>query len=118
MKAVAFYRDIIGLPVLETFQDSYGLDGTILGLANGGVTYQDPRRARSSVRVLDLPAARLIRGGSARAGNWPPQGNARICRGHSAQLAGSIGWLPPDADAYDDGSNGNGVPPPGRRYAA
>jgi len=29
---VEFYRDVIGLPVLETFQDSYGLDGTILGL--------------------------------------------------------------------------------------
>ena len=34
---VAFYRDIIGLPVLETFQDSYGLDGTILGLPGGAV---------------------------------------------------------------------------------
>jgi len=31
-QTVAFYRDIIGLPVLETFHDSYGLDGTILGL--------------------------------------------------------------------------------------
>jgi hypothetical protein len=26
-QAVIFYRDIIGLPVLETFRDSYGLDG-------------------------------------------------------------------------------------------
>jgi len=34
---VIFYRDIIGLPVLETFQDSYGLDGTILGLPGGPV---------------------------------------------------------------------------------
>jgi hypothetical protein len=31
-QTVIFYRDIIGLPVLETFHDSYGLDGTILGL--------------------------------------------------------------------------------------
>jgi catechol 2,3-dioxygenase-like lactoylglutathione lyase family enzyme len=31
-ETVIFYRDIIGLPVLESFQDSYGLDGTILGL--------------------------------------------------------------------------------------
>lgn len=31
-ETVAFYRDAIGLPVLETFRDSYGLDGTILGL--------------------------------------------------------------------------------------
>jgi hypothetical protein len=34
---VIFYRDIIGLPVLETFQDSYGLDGTILGLPGSPV---------------------------------------------------------------------------------
>jgi hypothetical protein len=30
-------RDTIGLPVLETFRDSYGLDGTILGLPSGPV---------------------------------------------------------------------------------
>ena len=36
-QTVAFYRDIIGLPVLETFQDSYGRDGTILGLPGGQV---------------------------------------------------------------------------------
>ena len=29
---VVFYRDIIGLPVLETFHDSCGLERTILGL--------------------------------------------------------------------------------------
>jgi catechol 2,3-dioxygenase-like lactoylglutathione lyase family enzyme len=34
-QAVSFYRDIIGLPVLETFVGSYGLDGTILGLPGG-----------------------------------------------------------------------------------
>jgi catechol 2,3-dioxygenase-like lactoylglutathione lyase family enzyme len=34
-QTVVFYRDIIGLPVLETFHDSYGLDGTILGLPDG-----------------------------------------------------------------------------------
>src|SRR6185369_5893996 len=28
-ETVTFYRDTIGLPVLETFHDSYGLDGTI-----------------------------------------------------------------------------------------
>jgi hypothetical protein len=37
-QTVSFYRDTIGLLVLETFADSYGLDGTILGL---------PRRAGS-----------------------------------------------------------------------
>jgi catechol 2,3-dioxygenase-like lactoylglutathione lyase family enzyme len=36
-ETVVFYRDIIGLPVLETFQDSYGLDGMILGLPDGPV---------------------------------------------------------------------------------
>src|SRR5215472_7619803 len=36
-QTVIFYRDVIGLPVLETFRDSYGLDGTILGLPEGPV---------------------------------------------------------------------------------
>jgi catechol 2,3-dioxygenase-like lactoylglutathione lyase family enzyme len=36
-QTVTFYRDIIGLPVLEIFHDSYGLDGTILGLPGGAV---------------------------------------------------------------------------------
>jgi catechol 2,3-dioxygenase-like lactoylglutathione lyase family enzyme len=36
-QTVSFYRDTIGLPVLETFNDSYGLDGTILGLPGGAV---------------------------------------------------------------------------------
>src|ERR1700751_1225835 len=36
-ETVTFYRDAIGLPVLETFHDSYGRDGTILGLPGGQV---------------------------------------------------------------------------------
>ena len=36
-QTVIFYRDIVGLPVLETFRSSYGLDGTILGLPDGPV---------------------------------------------------------------------------------
>ena len=36
-QAVTFYRDIVGLAVLETFHGSYGLDGTILGLPDGSV---------------------------------------------------------------------------------
>ena len=36
-QTVIFYRDTIGLPVLETFHNSYGLDGTILGLPDGPV---------------------------------------------------------------------------------
>ena len=31
-QTVICYRDTIGLPVLETFRDSCGLDGTIIGL--------------------------------------------------------------------------------------
>ena len=34
-QTVVFYRDVVGLAVLETFQESYGLDGTILGLPDG-----------------------------------------------------------------------------------
>ena len=36
-QAVTFYRDLVGLAVLETFHGSYGLDGTILGLPDGSV---------------------------------------------------------------------------------
>jgi len=36
-ETLAFYRDIVGLPVLEAFHASYGLDGTILGLPGGPV---------------------------------------------------------------------------------
>ena len=36
-QTVSFYRDIVGLAVLETFTGSYGLDGTILGLPDGSV---------------------------------------------------------------------------------
>jgi catechol 2,3-dioxygenase-like lactoylglutathione lyase family enzyme len=36
-ETVRFYRDVIGLPVLETFRASYGLDGTILGLPGSPV---------------------------------------------------------------------------------
>jgi catechol 2,3-dioxygenase-like lactoylglutathione lyase family enzyme len=47
-QTVIFYRDIIGLPVLETFHDSYGLDGTILGLPGGPVHLE-------IVRLRDAP---------------------------------------------------------------
>ena len=36
-QTVIFYRDTVGLPVLETFHESYGLDGTILGLPGSPV---------------------------------------------------------------------------------
>jgi catechol 2,3-dioxygenase-like lactoylglutathione lyase family enzyme len=47
-ETVTFYRDIIGLTVLETFHDSYGLDGTILGLPAGQVHLEIVRAGRAS----------------------------------------------------------------------
>jgi catechol 2,3-dioxygenase-like lactoylglutathione lyase family enzyme len=44
-QTVIFYRDTIGLPVLETFTGSYGLDGTILGLPGGPVHLEIVRLA-------------------------------------------------------------------------
>ena len=44
-QTVSFYRDIVGLPVLETFCDSYGLDGTILGLPGDPVHLEIVRLA-------------------------------------------------------------------------
>ena len=46
-------RDIIGLPVLESFQDSYGLDGMILGLPGGAVHLEIVR-----LRDWAVPGAR------------------------------------------------------------
>jgi catechol 2,3-dioxygenase-like lactoylglutathione lyase family enzyme len=36
-QAVRFYRDLVGLPVLESFAGSYGEDGTIFGLPDTSV---------------------------------------------------------------------------------
>src|SRR5689334_24145833 len=47
-ETVTFYRDTIGLPVLETFHDSYGLEGTILGLPGGGVHLEIVRAGQAS----------------------------------------------------------------------
>jgi len=47
-QTVNFYRDNIGLPVLETFHNSYGLDGMILGLPGGQVHVE-------IVRLKDAP---------------------------------------------------------------
>ena len=46
-ETVSFYRDTIGLPVLETFHGSYGLDGTILGLPMGQIHLEIVRAARA-----------------------------------------------------------------------
>ena len=47
-ETVTFYRDIIGLPVLETFHESYGLDGTILGLPGSPVHLEIVRLAEAA----------------------------------------------------------------------
>lgn len=47
-QTVSFHRDTIGLPVLETFHDSYGLDGTILGLPGGQVHLEIMRAGQAS----------------------------------------------------------------------
>lgn len=39
-ESVAFYRDLVGLPVLETFENSYGSTGSIFGLPDPGVTLE------------------------------------------------------------------------------
>jgi len=46
-ETLSFYRDTIGLPVLETFYGSYGLDGTILGLPGGQVHLEIVRAAQA-----------------------------------------------------------------------
>jgi hypothetical protein len=63
-QTVIFYRDLIGLPVLETFTDSYGLDGTILGMPGSAVHLEivrlrdapDPAQRRDQL-VFYLPDA-------------------------------------------------------------
>jgi len=44
-QTIQFYRDLVGLPVLETFQGSYGEDGTIFGLPDSS-THLEIVRAR------------------------------------------------------------------------
>src|SRR6266516_6289943 len=50
-QAVRFYRDLVGLPVLETFAASYGEDGTIFGLPDTSVQLEIVRSAEPVVRV-------------------------------------------------------------------
>lgn len=48
-ETVRFYRDLVGLPLYETFEDSYGSNGAIEPVdqhpywaATGAITYRDP----------------------------------------------------------------------------
>jgi catechol 2,3-dioxygenase-like lactoylglutathione lyase family enzyme len=42
---VAFYRDVVGLPVVDTFSASYDEDGTVFGLPDAGVQLEVVRAA-------------------------------------------------------------------------
>jgi catechol 2,3-dioxygenase-like lactoylglutathione lyase family enzyme len=50
-QAVRFYRDLVGLPVLERFAASYGEDGTIFGLPDTSVQLEIVRSTEPVVRV-------------------------------------------------------------------
>ena len=50
-QTVRFYRDLVGLPVLETFEGSYGEDGTIFGLPDASFQLEIVRSAEPSDRA-------------------------------------------------------------------
>jgi catechol 2,3-dioxygenase-like lactoylglutathione lyase family enzyme len=50
-QAVWFYRELVGLPVLESFAGSYGEDGTIFGLPDTSVQLEIVRATEPVVRV-------------------------------------------------------------------
>ena len=50
-QAVHFYRDLVGLPVLESFAASYGEDGTIFGLPDTSVQLEIVRSTEPVVRT-------------------------------------------------------------------
>jgi catechol 2,3-dioxygenase-like lactoylglutathione lyase family enzyme len=63
-QTVRFYRDLVGLPVLDSFAASYGEDGTIFGLPGTAVQLEIVRSVAPAVQadridmlVLYLPDA-------------------------------------------------------------
>src|SRR5215475_13061393 len=50
-QTVQFYRDLIGLPVLESFQGSYGEDGTIFGLPDAASHLEIVRSTEPAIPV-------------------------------------------------------------------
>jgi catechol 2,3-dioxygenase-like lactoylglutathione lyase family enzyme len=50
-QAVQFYRDLVGLPVLDSFAASYGEDGTIFGLPDTSVQLEIVRSTEPVVRT-------------------------------------------------------------------
>ena len=49
---IAFYRDVVGLPVLAQFTDSFGEDGTVLGLPSAQV-HLEIVRAHGAAPAVD-----------------------------------------------------------------
>jgi hypothetical protein len=72
---VSFYRDLVGLPLLGTFADSFGADGTIFGLPDAAVQLEivragpaDPKGRGSDTDqlVLYLDSAATLPAATAR----------------------------------------------------
>jgi catechol 2,3-dioxygenase-like lactoylglutathione lyase family enzyme len=104
-QTVTFYRDAIGLPVLETFRDSYGLDGTILGLPGGRVHLEIVRAGQAPYPgggldqlVFYLPDA------AAR-----EQMQARLAAAGARPVAQIDYWQANGGVTYQDPDGGSGV---------
>ncbi|HEY7281801.1 MAG TPA: VOC family protein [Actinomycetota bacterium] len=50
-ETVRFYRDLVGLPVLERFEGSYGEDGTIFGLPDASSHLEIVRSTEPAIPV-------------------------------------------------------------------
>jgi catechol 2,3-dioxygenase-like lactoylglutathione lyase family enzyme len=50
-QTIRFYRDLVGLPVLESFAESYSEDGTIFGLPDTSVQLEIVRSTEPAVRA-------------------------------------------------------------------
>ncbi len=87
-ETVIFYRDTIGLSVLESFHESYGLDGTIFGLP-GRSAHLEIVRLRDAPHpahgldqlVFYLPGGAAQEGMMARGRGRPPGGADRLLGG-------------------------------------
>ncbi|HXY92521.1 MAG TPA: VOC family protein [Acidimicrobiia bacterium] len=51
---IHFYRDLVGLPVIDEFQDSYGEDGTIFGLPASPHHLEVVRSHRNETSIDDF----------------------------------------------------------------
>jgi catechol 2,3-dioxygenase-like lactoylglutathione lyase family enzyme len=50
-QTIRFYRDLVGLPMLDSFAGSYGEDGTIFGLPDTSVQLEVVRSTQPAVRA-------------------------------------------------------------------